>query len=253
MIKKMMLGFIFILVISSMLGCGAAQATVPNSTVPTEKAAISTPAQVATDAPTVVSTVARTETSAEPTAVVDPTTEPTSETPATVAALSAAEEADLLFMREEEKLARDVYQAFDDLWGVRIFGNIAQSEQKHMDAILTLLEQFGIADPVVDSTAGVFANADLQALYDTLIAQGSVSSEEALKVGAAIEEIDILDLEEAMANTSNADILRVYTSLTLGSYNHLRSFTGNLLRQTGEVYTPQYMTQEAYDVVLSAG
>jgi len=43
---------------------------------------------------------------------------------------------------------------------------------------------------------GEFTDADLQALYDQLIRQGNESAADALKVGLAIEEIDILDLQE---------------------------------------------------------
>ena len=64
-----------------------------------------------------------------------------------VEALNAEEEAGLLFMREEEKLARDVYLELFDEWGLRVFENIAESEQKHMDAVLYLLGKYGLEDP----------------------------------------------------------------------------------------------------------
>jgi len=44
----------------------------------------------------------------------------------------------LLFMREEEKLAGDVYRYFYDLWGNNIFQNIARSEDTHTNAVLDL-------------------------------------------------------------------------------------------------------------------
>ncbi len=101
-------------------------------------------------------------------------------------------------MREEEKLAGDVYRYFYDLWGSTIFQNIASSEDAHTDAILDLLNQYGIEDPA-SADPGVFSNPDLQALYDELTAMGSNSLKEAFLVGAAIEEIDILDIEEYIA------------------------------------------------------
>lgn len=157
----------------------------------------------------------------------------------------------LVFMREEEKLAHDVYLSLFERWGLVIFKNIAASEQTHMDAVKNLLEKYDIPDPADTSPAGVFANPDLQQLYDDLIQRGESSLGEALKVGAAIEEIDILDLQEALDDTQTADIRRVFENLLKGSENHLRAFTSTLLRQTGETYAPQYLTQEAFDAIMS--
>jgi len=165
--------------------------------------------------------------------------------------LSAAEIEGLLYMREEEKLARDVYQVLYGQWGLPIFENIAGSEQTHMDAVKTLLDRYGLADPAADTEAGEFANAELQALYDELVAQGLRSQEEALRVGAAIEEIDILDLEKRLAETDQADIRRVYENLARGSRNHLRAFVRTLLSEEGVIYQPQYLSQEAYDAIIS--
>ncbi len=167
-----------------------------------------------------------------------------------VIALDAVEIADLEYMREEEKLARDVYITLYDVWGVRTFQNISRSEQSHMDAILTLLNRYAIADPAVGNGVGEFTNPELQALYDQLIATGSQSLADALKVGGAIEEIDILDLQRAVAETDKADIQRVYASLLNGSTNHLRAFVSTLANQTGEVYEPQYMTPDAYSAIV---
>lgn len=165
--------------------------------------------------------------------------------------LTEVEAAALRFMREEEKLAYDVYITLYTTWGLPIFQNIANSEQTHTEAVLTLLERYNVADPVANNGVGVFTDAMLQALYDQLVAQGNQSLSDALKVGAAIEEIDILDLEERSAQTDKADILTVYANLTQGSRNHLRSFVKTLTQQTGETYTPQYLSQDAYDAILA--
>lgn len=166
--------------------------------------------------------------------------------------LTEEESAGLRFMREEEKLARDVYLTLYETWGTPIFQNIANAEQTHMDAVLTLLERYGITDPVGNNTIGIFIDPTLQALYDQLIAQGTQSLGDALKVGAAIEEIDILDLEQGSAQTANEAIRLVYANLTKGSRNHLRSFVQTLARQTGETYSPQYLSQAAYDTILNS-
>lgn len=164
--------------------------------------------------------------------------------------LSEAEAAALTFMREEEKLAHDVYVALYEKWGLATFQNISQSEQTHTDAIKNLLDRYGLPDPAA-STAGVFTNPELQTLYTDLVARGSQSLAEALKVGAAIEEIDILDLEERLAPTDNAAIQRVFTNLLRGSQNHLRGFVSELQLQTGETYVPQYLSAEAYQAILA--
>lgn len=166
--------------------------------------------------------------------------------------LDAAEIEGILYMREEEKLARDVYLALYEAWGVPIFQNIASSEATHMEAVRTLIERYDLEDPAAGNDAGVFANETLQGLYDRLVAEGSQSLGSALQVGAAIEEIDILDLEEHLAHTDKADIQRVYQNLSKGSRNHLRAFVSNLDRRTGETYQPQYLSREAYEAVVSA-
>jgi hypothetical protein len=89
-------------------------------------------------------------------------------------------------------------------------------------------------------------------LYTQLVAQGNLSLGDALKVGAAIEEIDIRDLQTRMAQTDNADVQLVYTNLMNGSYNHLQAFTSNLLTQTGETYVPQYLTAEQYQTIITS-
>lgn len=165
--------------------------------------------------------------------------------------LTEEEKADLLFMREEEKLARDVYLTLYNVWGMDIFNNIAASEQSHTDSIAGLLNAYGIADPVTDNTVGVFVNAELQGLYNQLVATGSASLADALKVGAAIEEIDILDLYDAIARTDKANIQQVYSSLLAGSENHLRGFVSSLESQSGEIYAPQYLSLESYQAIIA--
>lgn len=166
--------------------------------------------------------------------------------------LSATDIEGLLFMREEEKLARDVYLALYDMWGVNIFRNIASSEESHTEAVRVLIERYSLEDPMDVDEPGVFVNADLQALYDDLTALGSQSLVDALLVGAAIEEIDILDLEEYVARTDNAEIKLVYENLLRGSRNHLRSFVRQIESRSGP-YQPQYLTRDAYDAILGSG
>ena len=138
--------------------------------------------------------------------------------------LSADEAAALLYMREEEKLARDVYNQLYALWGQPVFQNIAASEQSHTDEIKLLLDRYGLSDPALGP--GQFTDPNLQALYNQLIAQGSISVTEALNVGALVEQTDIADLQARLSQTDNADIQLVYNNLMNASYNHLAAFTG---------------------------
>jgi len=127
-----------------------------------------------------------------------------------------------------------------------------KSEQTHTDAILALLDRYDILDPVGNNAEGVFVNTDLQALYDALILQGSPSLIDALCVGAAIEEIDISDIQNLVdALEGNEDIALVYESLMKGSRNHLRAFVDNLASQAVD-YAPQYLSQEVYDAIINA-
>jgi hypothetical protein len=136
----------------------------------------------------------------------------------------------LTYMREEEKVARDVYLYLNEKWNIRIFKNIAASEQVHMDAIKALLDTYTLPDPATGMGKGEFTHPDLQELYDDLIRQGSISKLEALKVGVIIEETDIDDLNEGIATTRHNDIKTVYSNLLQGSLNHLDAFESTLAK-----------------------
>lgn len=168
-----------------------------------------------------------------------------------VTPLSEAEIASLIYMREEEKVARDVYLAFYAQWQLPIFQSIANSESTHMASVKTLLDRYGLVDPVGSNGVGVFTDATLQALYDQLVVEGGQSVEAALEVGALIEEVDIADLQQGLAVITHTDIIRVYNSLIRGSQNHLRAFTSQLSQLTGATYVPQYLDQATYTAILS--
>lgn len=168
------------------------------------------------------------------------------------ATLSEDEINDLLFMREEEKLARDTYLTFYELYdNLAVFSNIASSEQKHMDAILRLLKKYDLPDPAAGNEIGEFTNTDLQTLYDdTLIPLGEASGLGALKVGGLIEEKDMHDINAAIERSQQDDIDAVYATLLCGSRNHLRAFAQNIETVTGEPYEAQLLTQAEVDAIL---
>jgi hypothetical protein len=143
----------------------------------------------------------------------------------TLIPLSDEEEAALLFMREEEKLARDVYTTLHDIWNLPVFDNIATSESRHMASIKTLLDRYGLADPVTVDEPGVFVDPDLQARYTELVAQGTQSLKQAREVGRTIETLDIEDLDSLISLSTHSDITQVARNLLRGSQNHLAAFT----------------------------
>jgi hypothetical protein len=167
-----------------------------------------------------------------------------------LAPLSEVEKKDLLFLREEEKLARDIYVYAFNKYQNNVFNSISQSEQKHMDNVLSLLNQYAIPDPA-STQMGIFNNADLQSLYNQLKSQVDISASESLKVGATIEELDINDIDDFIANTSNSKLLNVYDKLNCGSKNHIRSFTDQL-KTVGITFVPQFISVEEYNTILNS-
>jgi hypothetical protein len=146
----------------------------------------------------------------------------------TTAPLSASEAAAVTYMREEEKLARDVYKKLAQTSGNATFTRIAAGEQRHMDAIGKLIQSYRLTDPAKGMAAGAFRDADLQKLYDELLAKGSASAAAALEVGQTIEQVDIADLQQRQADATHADVRWVFERLERGSENHLRAFTSQI-------------------------
>ncbi len=165
--------------------------------------------------------------------------------------LSDEEAATLLHMREEEKFARDVYLTLSDIWDSAVFGNISNSEQKHMDIMLSKVEQYGLVDPVADDTVGVFNTMAFAELYEQLTQQGKESFEAALMAGGLVEELDILDLQQAIEESDHTDIIQAYEILLRGSRNHLRQFASQI-ESLGLIYAAQVMTQEEVDEIINS-
>ncbi|MGB5436624.1 MAG: DUF2202 domain-containing protein [Maribacter sp.] len=155
----------------------------------------------------------------------------------------------LLFMLEEEKLARDTYMYLDELWGINQFANIKLSEQTHMNAVANLLDQYNIDYTLLPD--GAFENQELQDYYNQFVEKGQIDRVNALEVGATIEDLDIVDLENYINASSNADIILVFESLQCGSRNHLRSFVRGL-ENLGETYAPQFLTIEEYNAIMDS-
>lgn len=165
--------------------------------------------------------------------------------------LTEEEKQGLVYMREEEKLARDLYSKLYEKWSMQIFSNISSSEQTHTNAVKDLLGLYAVADPVKVDEKGVFSNQDLQKVYNDLLAKGSVSVEEALVVGATVEDLDIADLQRYLSKTNNSNIKLVYENLMKGSRNHLRSFNSQLV-SVGVKYQPSYITLGEFTDIINS-
>jgi hypothetical protein len=133
----------------------------------------------------------------------------------------------LIYMYQEEKLARDVYITLGKKWNLRPFLNIQKAEQVHMNAVKSLLKKYNIPVPVVPDEVGKFNLPELTELYNKLVAKGMKSKKDALEVGKEIEILDIKDLEERMKDAT-PDMKMVFSRLKAGSEHHLKAFNINL-------------------------
>ncbi|MEJ2110603.1 MAG: DUF2202 domain-containing protein [Acidobacteriota bacterium] len=169
-----------------------------------------------------------------------------------IQSLDDMERANLLRMREEEKLARDVYRMLYSKWSDSVFNRIANSEQRHMDAVGLLLSRYETEDPVSGNGPGEFSNPEIQDIYEDLTHLGQQSLIDALRVGATIEDLDLYDLAVALDATDNEDIRTVYENLYQGSRNHMQAFVGRMTA-LGEIYVPQHINEEALaDIIASS-
>ena len=151
-------------------------------------------------------------------------------------------------MREEEKMAKDVYTYFYSQFNYRIFNNISKSETVHSEAVLRVINYYKLTDPATNVT-GTFTDAHMQELYTKFTSEAK-TVEDALKTGAFIEEYDITDLKKLIDETDNTYIKRVYTNLKRGSENHLRAFT-RMLKLKGIVHEPQILSKEEYLSIIN--
>lgn len=164
--------------------------------------------------------------------------------------LSEVEQADLLHLREEEKLARDVYIYAYNKYNINIFTNISASEQTHMNQVLVLLEKYNLEDPA-NKTHGIFKDETLQQLYNQLTSLVDVNYISALKVGATIEDLDINDIENFINHTNKNDLLTLYESLMCGSRNHMRNYYSKIIANN-DSYVPAYITVETFNTIINS-
>ena len=157
----------------------------------------------------------------------------------------------ILLLREEEKLARDVYLTFSWWYDLPVFPNIARSEQQHMNLVALLLDRHGLDDPAEGNGIGEFTNEWVQGVFDLLVEMGAESLVKALWAGAFIEDVDIYHLEHILDHSNFDDVNLIVQNMVAGSRNHMRSFIG-ALDQRDATYVPKdYLTQDELDEILA--
>ena len=204
---------------------------------------------------------------------------------ATAGNLTEADKAHLIFMRSEEKLARDVYLTLAEIFPKqRVFLSIATTaEQTHTDKMLDMLIKFRIEDPE-PSTApdalppqnqiGVFENYYFAEYFTGkfvyLVEKAEKSELEALFVGALIEELDMSDINYCnaafyvyypnplpeypncggLSATAIRSLKNSLYSLLAGSESHLCAFISQIGPLDDQCYTAQYLLQqEVWDII----
>lgn len=170
--------------------------------------------------------------------------------PTPVVDLSSEAREELLKMRQEEKLARDVYATLGERWGADVFA-ITNAEQRHMDAMERMLDRFGMEDPVTNDARGEFTDQAFTDLYNELVEAGSGSLLDAYKVGAKIEELDLFDLRVAGDGVADPVLTKVYGNLERATRNHLRMFAAQIQANNG-TYSAEHLTQTEFDSIADS-
>jgi len=165
--------------------------------------------------------------------------------------LSDREKEYLLLMREEELMAKEVYEYLYGLYQLPVFNNISRAENTHTLTVKVLLDKYGVSDPAKGHRPGEFSDPEMQKLYKTLTAQGSQSLQDALVAGITIEDMDIYDLQRCLEDVDNTDIRLVFENLMKGSRNHMRAFYGHLTGR-GQNYAPKYISKEYFDEIVGS-
>ena len=155
------------------------------------------------------------------------------------ALLSDEQKYALAYMWNEEKLAKDIYLALNDLYPHQTLYNIAtRSEVEHEAAVEALVQKYDInitnlkdyeihysPEELRALGPGKYAVPQVQALYDTLYVKGSQSLEDALEVGCMVEVTDVEDLDRYIEIADGKeDLVTTFEFLRSGSYNHYWAF-----------------------------
>ena len=207
---------------------------------------------------------------------------------ATAGNLTEADKAHLIFMRSEEKLARDVYLTLADMYPNQpVFLSIATTaEQTHTDKMLDMLIKFKIEDPEPntepdvlppENQIGVFENYYFDDYFTEkfmyLVGKAEVDLLDALYVGALIEELDMSDINYCndafytyypkplpeypdcggLSATEIRSLENALSSLLAGSESHLCAFISQIGPfLDGQCYKAQYLEQQEIRDIINA-
>ena len=159
----------------------------------------------------------------------------------------------LIHMREEEKLARDIYTTLGKTTPSAVFENIPRSEQSHMDAFDQLLDRYEIPDPVTDESAiGVFTDPFFTSLFTELKEKGQQSDKDAFEVGAMVEDLNMANLIKYNKMTDKPDLKLAYDTLLAQSKNHMSAFVRQL-DSLGYSFEPEHISTEQLSIAVLEG
>lgn len=166
--------------------------------------------------------------------------------------LSTQQKNHIIQLYEEEKLAQNLYVQFYDKHGYKPFSHHSEAEARHMQAVADVLVQYELEVP--ENPEGVFNNKEYQKAYNEWLPKGMADGKDALYIAAYIEEMDILDLMDAIAQIAETDdIKNMYEQLLAGSENHLRAYNKFIFKELGITYQPQLMDKVLFDIIIAGG
>ncbi len=162
--------------------------------------------------------------------------------------ITETEAGDLQLLREEEKLARDLFRDWSDR--SELFGAVAHSKQLHFEIVGALLQRHQVTDRTLGGE-GLYVFPQLQTLHQELLARGGSTELEALAAGAELHERDLVGLEEAAGRSQLEDVRASLAEIQRGARNHLRGCVEELALQ-GVDYAPRLLSPEAFAAIINS-
>lgn len=141
--------------------------------------------------------------------------------------LTIAEQNDLLYMIEKEKMMRNIYKTMFQEYNVELFQSIYQAKESHLSLLSSKIDKYDVHNPLVYSAENEFENSSLQLVYDDFLAKKLIYEIEALNFVKNMEERHINYVETTVSQVDgNDDIVSVYNVILLGSQAHLDALLG---------------------------
>jgi|GEM_PF-719649 len=164
--------------------------------------------------------------------------------------LTDTETSDIMYLQEAQKLERDLYIYLGQQSpGDPLFASLAQSAATLMNADDSILSRYNLTNPE-QNAAGQFSNPQIQQLYQLYTGQAGGTVPNALLIAAQSEDQHIASLYAAIGHTTNADLKFIYSQQLAFASNNLRAISQQL-GGYGQSYTPQYLSQDAYNAIVT--